>query len=205
MHILLSHLPILGILLPLLTPGAPVAGLSQTEVEAALHGKVPVRIERFARPDGKTAGRGIGAIAVDRPLGEVWSTLKRFEDKPEYIPRMKSIAVLDKGPERVRVQVVVDAAVTTARYTLLYRIDEPGHLLSWTLDHSAPDNSIAETDGEYRLYAVTPEQTLVTYSSHVDTGRALPRFIQDYIARRSIPDLLRAIKLRVESRGLWRR
>lgn len=198
MNLLLSLLPILALTVP-------VVGFSPTEVDSALRGQVPLRIERFARPDGRTAGRGYGAITVDRPIAEVWSTIIRFEDKPEYMPRMKSAAVLEKTPERLRVRVVVDASVTTAHYTLLYRIDEPGHLLSWKLDHSVSDNSIAETDGEYRLYAVTPEQTLVTYSSQVDTGRSLPRFIQDYIARRSIPDLLRAIKLRVESRGLWRR
>ena len=177
----------------------------RSEVDAALHGKVPVRIERFARPDGRTAGRGVGAITVDRPIAEVWSTIIRFDDKPEYMPRMKAVTVLEKTPERLRVKMVIDASVTTAHYTLVYRIDTPEHLLSWKLDHSVPDNSIAETDGEYRLYAITPEQTLVTYSSQVDTGRSLPRFIQDYIARRSIPDLLRAIKLRVESSGLWRR
>ncbi len=198
MHILLS-------ILPLLAFTAPVVGFSPTEVDAALHGKVPVRIERFARPDGRTAGRGVGAITVDRPIAEVWSTIIRFDDKPEYMPRMKAVTVLEKTPERLRVKMVIDASVTTAHYTLVYRIDTPEHLLSWKLDHSVPDNSIAETDGEYRLYAITPEQTLVTYSSQVDTGRSLPRFIQDYIARRSIPDLLRAIKLRVESSGLWRR
>jgi len=33
----------------------------------------------------------------------------------------------------------------------------------------------------------------------------VPRFIQDYMAERSIPNLLRAIKKRVESNGTWRK
>jgi carbon monoxide dehydrogenase subunit G len=198
MHILLPLLPILGLL-------SPIVGLTQPEVEAALRGQVPVRIEPFARPDGKTAGRGIGAITIDRPMGEVWTTLIRFEDKAEYMPRIKSAEVLEKTRERLRVRMVVDASVTTARYTMIYQLDEPAHRLSWKLDHSVPDNTIAEADGEYRVYEVSPGRTLVTYNSQVDTGRSLPRFIQNYIARRSIPDLLRAVKKRVESSGLWRR
>jgi uncharacterized membrane protein len=100
MHILLPLLLILGLL-------APIVGLTQPEVEVALRGQVPVRIEPFARPDGKTAGRGIGAITIDRPMGEVWTTLIRFEDKAEYMPRIKSAEVLEKTRERLRVRMVL--------------------------------------------------------------------------------------------------
>ena len=202
MHILLPLLPLLTLLSP---SASPFVGLTQPEVQAALSGQVPVRIEPFARPDGKTAGRGIGAITIDRSISEVWTTLVRFEDKAEYMPRIKSAEVLDKSPERLRVRMVVDASVTLARYTMIYQLDEPGHRLSWKLVHTVSDNTISEADGAYRADALAPGRTLVTYHSQVDTTRALPRFIQNYIARRSIPDLLRAVKKRVESSGLWRR
>jgi len=195
MHILLTLLALL----------APVPGLTQLEFDSALRGQVPVRIEPFARPDGKTAGRGIGAIAVDRPLREVWATVVRFEDKTEYMPRLKSVVILSQSPEQLQVRMVVDASVTTAHYTLWFQRDEDAHAMSWKLDHSVKDNTIADAEGAYRLYEIEPNRTLITYSSYVDTGRSLPRFIQDYMARRSIPDLLRAIKRRVESGGLWRR
>jgi hypothetical protein len=195
MHIFLTLLAVL----------APVVGFTPDEVNAALRGKVPVRIEPFQRPDGKSSGRGLGAIVVDRPLGEVWATLVRFDDKPEYMPRLKSIAIVDRSPQQLRVRSVIDASVTTAHYTLVFHLDEPDHRLSWTLDRTAADNSIADTEGEYRLYSIEPGRTLVTYQSYVDTGRSLPRFIQNYMARHSIPDLLNAIKRRVESGGRWRR
>ena len=194
MHILLTLLALL----------APVQNLTPAEVDAALRGQVPVRIEPFARPNGKMAGRGIGAITVDRPLSEVWSTVARFEDKAEYMPRLKTVTILEQSPERLRVRMVVDASVTTAHYILWFRRDREAHEISWKLDHSVTDNSIAEAEGEYRMYEIDPNRTLITYRSYVDTGRALPRFIQNYMARRSIPDLLNAIKRRVESSGLWR-
>ncbi len=194
MHIFLALLAVL----------APV-GFSPAEVDAALRGQVPVRIEPFVRPDGKTAGRGMGAIVVERGPSEVWATLARFEDKPEYMPRLKSLSIVERSPDQLRVHMVVDASVTTARYTLVFRLDEAAHTLSWTLDHAATDNSIADAEGGYRLYELDKAHTLITYNSYVDTGRALPRFIQNYMARHSIPDLLKAIKRRVESDGRWRR
>ena len=170
---------------------------------AALSGQVPVRMEPHPRADGKMAGQGVGAIVVHRPVSEVWSTLSRFEDKPEYMPRLKTMEVLEKSPERVRVKVSVDASVTTARYTLIFSLNEPQYVLSWKLDSTAKDNSIADAVGEYRLFQLDGGQTLVTYKSYVDTGRAVPRMIQDYMAKRSIPNLLRAIQKRVESGGRW--
>ncbi len=193
MHLLFALLAVLG----------PVVGLSAAEVDATLHGQVLVRIE--PRPAGKTAGRGIGAITVDRPIGEVWTTITRFEDKAEYMPRLKTLTILSQSPEEVRVLMVVDAAVTKIRYTMLFHRDAATHTLSWKLDHSVTDNGIADSEGEYRLYEIDPAHTLVTYTSYVDTGRAVPRFIQDHMARKSIPDLLRAIKKRVETGGLWKR
>lgn len=189
--------------------GTPVDSLTEAEVEQALRGQVPVRIEPFARPDGKAAGRGLGGITIDRPAREVWVTLARFDDKAEYMPRLKSVVVLEQTPEpastRLRVRMVADASVTTARYTMVFHLDEAAQTIRWKLDPSAPDNSIADAEGEYRLYAVSEAKTLLVYKSYVDTGRALPRFIQNYVTRRSLPDLLRAIKRRVESGGQWKR
>ena len=137
---------------------------------------------------------------MDRPLSEVWSTVARFEDKAEYMPRLKTVTILEQSPERLR--------CGCGRRLGYHRPLHPGplyreaHEISWKLDHSATDN-IAEAEGEYRMYEIDPNRTLITYRSYVDTGRSLPRFIQNYMARRSIPDLLNAIKKRVESSGLW--
>lgn len=193
------------LLLTLLSFAAAVPGLTEAEVQAALRGQVPVRTETFVRPGGKAAGRGLGAIVVERPVAAVWATLSRFEDKAEYMPRLKAVTVLERRPGLLRVRMVVDASITTARYTAWFELDEPARRIGWKLDRGAADNSIADAEGDYRLQELGPARTLVVYRTYVDTGRALPRFLQDYITRRSIPDLLRAVKARVESGGTWRR
>jgi hypothetical protein len=180
-------------------------GLTDAELAAALRGEVPVRTETFTAPSGKASGRGIGAIVVERPLAEVWAHLSRYEDKAEYQPRVEKVWVLEKSPEQLKVKMQINASVTTAYYTAIYKLDAAAHTISWTLDKSAPGNTVADIDGGYRLAAVSPTSTLVVYRAWVDTGRAVPRFIQDYMARRSVPNLLRAIKKRVESGGTWRR
>jgi hypothetical protein len=191
--------------LPLIALVGATVGLSDGELADALKGEVPAHTESFVAPSGKSAGRGLGAVVIDRPVAVVWSTLTRYEDKAEYQPRVKQVTVLEKQPDRVRARFEVDASVTTAKYTAWFTFDEQAHVIRWTLDHSAPDNTIAAADGDYRLFELSPTQTLVVYRTYVDSGRIVPRALQDYIARKSIPNLLRAVKKRIESGGTYKK
>jgi carbon monoxide dehydrogenase subunit G len=184
---------------------AAPGGLADAELEAVLRGDVPTRTESFTTGAGKAAGRGLGAIAIDRPLADVWSTLARFEDRAEYVPRLESAQVLGRDGDVVRVKMQVNASVATVRYTMRFTLDEPGHAIRWTLDPSAPDNGIRGAEGDYRLFALSPTRTLVIYRTWVDSGRSVPQFVQSYMSKRSIPELLRAVKKRVESGGTWKK
>jgi hypothetical protein len=55
------------------------------------------------------------------------------------------------------------------------------------------------------MFPLTPTRTLLVYRTYVDSGLHVAASIQSYVARRSIPDLLGAIKRRIESGGTWRK
>jgi carbon monoxide dehydrogenase subunit G len=184
---------------------AAQVGLSDVDLQKALAGEVPARSESFTSPSGKAAGRGLGAIVIARPLRDVWSTLARFEDRPEYVPRLKAIQVLEREPQRVRVLQIVDAGLTSARTTLWFSLDEAERCISWQLDKSAKDNSVVEVTGDYRMLECAPERTLLAYRAHIDTGLRIPLVVQQHLQKRAVPELLRAIKSRVESGGTWKR
>ena len=184
---------------------AATTGLSDGDFADALKGEIPVRSESFVTPSGKSAGRGVGAVVVDKPIGEVWSTLSRYEDKAEYQPRVESVTVLEKSPARVHAKFVIDATVTTARYTAFFDLDEKSHTIHWSLDPSATDNTILEIDGDYRMFELEPGRTLIVYRTYVDSGRSISQSIQGYFTRKAIPNLLKAVKKRIESGGTWRK
>lgn len=184
---------------------AATVGLTEPELAAALRGEVPTRSETQSTDSGQAKGQGIGAVVIDRPLAEVWAVVSHFEDKAEYMPRLEKVEVLEKSPRRLRARMTVDASVKFARYTAVFVLDPDQHTIVFSLDKTAPDNTIKDTSGGYSLFEVSAEKTLVVYRSSVDTGLKIPRFIADYMSRRSIPNLLRAIKKRVETRGLYRK
>jgi uncharacterized membrane protein len=179
--------------------------LSAPELAAVSQGEVAVRVEAFQNAKGKSAGRGWGAIAIDKPVAEVWATLVRYEDRAEYVPRLKSVQVLEMAPGKARIKQEIDATVTTARYTAWFTFDEGQRSIAWALDKSASDNTVSEVDGDYRMAELGPARTLLVYRAYVDSGLKVPQAIQTYMQKRSIPDLLRAIKKRVESGGSWKK
>lgn len=184
---------------------APIAGLTQAEMDTVLQGKTVVQAETFTTQSGKSAGRVFGAAVIDRPIAEVWAVISRYDDKAEYMPRLKEVTILGKLPDRVRCRMVVDASVTTARYTAWFVLDAKEHTIRWTLDKSVSDNTISDVEGEYKMFELEPGKTLVAYRTWVDSGKAVPRFIQDYMAKKSVPDLLKAVKQRVESGGTYKK
>jgi len=180
-------------------------GLTDRELDDAQKGLIPTRTEAFDNDRGQSAGRGLGAIVIERPLDEVWTTLCRYEDRAEYIPRVKKVAVLAREGNRLRVRQEIDATVKTIRYTAWYELDAADHTIRWKIDRSANDNSLRYVDGEYHMVELQPGRTLLVYRSYVDSGFLIARSIQNYVARRSIPELMRSIKRRVESGGQWLR
>jgi hypothetical protein len=189
--------------LALLSPAA--VGLAEAELNAALRGEVALRTETFTTATGQSAGRGVGAIVIDRSVPEVWAVVSRYEDKAEYQPRLKTVTVLERQLGRLRVKMEIDAALMTARYTGWFSLDDAAHTIHWSLDRAATDNNIRDVDGEYRLFEVSRSRTLLVYRTFVDTGRSVPKWIQDFMTRKSIPNLLGAIKKRVESGGTYRK
>jgi hypothetical protein len=174
--------------------------LTEQELRALRAGEVPLRMESFS-----SKGRGWGAILIERPVREVWATLARWDDRAEYVPRLERLEVLASEPGRARVRQWADAGIRTAITTCWYELDEAGQCIRWKLDKTAPDNTPADVEGDYRMVELEAGRSLLVYRAHVDTGMRIPRAVQAFMQRRAIPDLLRAVKKRVESRGSWKK
>jgi hypothetical protein len=191
---LLAYALVLALGTPPLTP---------PELAQVLQGEVVVRSETSVTPSGKTAGYGIGAIAIDRSMAETWKVLANYDDKAEYQPRVEKCAIVSREGDVLHVAMEVNATLMTVRYTGVYTLDPAAHSVSWRLDKDAAGNTIKDMDGSYTLVLATPTRTLLYFRTYVDSGLLVPRFIQNHFSVKAIPELLKSIKQRVESGGTW--
>jgi len=76
----------------------------------------------------------------------VWTHLSRYEDRPEYVPRLKKLEILDKKPGLIRVKQTVDASIMTAKFTAFFKLGEtpdrdgrPRPIYLWTTSTAPPE------------------------------------------------------------------
>jgi hypothetical protein len=191
-----------------LVSGAPFPALpdvSAADLARVQRGEIVARIETTQSASGKAAGRGFGAIVIARPVAEVYATLARCDDRAEYMPRLKRIDILEQSATHVRLKQSIDASIKTAYSTLLLTLDAETTRISWALDKSAADNSVVDVAGDYRMIALASDRTLLVYRTYIDSGLKLPAIITNHLQKRAVPELLTAIKQRIESGGQYRK
>lgn len=186
-----------------LSLGVPL--LTPAETGRVLGGEVLARSETSGNASGKASGYGVGAIAIDRSVADTWAVLANYADKAEYQPRVSRCTVLGREGDVLRVAMEVSATIMTVRYTGLYTLDPVAHTVRWKLDKTAAGNGIQDMEGGYALIRVSEARTILYFRSYVDSGRMVPRFIQDHFSVKAIPDLLKSVKARVESGGTYRK
>ena len=177
--------------------------LTPAEFDRVLKGEVLARSEASESASGKTSGRGVGAIAVDRPVEQTWRILANYQDKAEYQPRVDKCTIVARDGYVLHVAMDVNATLMTVHYTGIYTLDPVAHAVHWVLDKQAAGNTIRDMEGGYVLIPVSPSRTIIYLNTYVDSGALVPRFIQNFFSVKAIPDLLKAVKMRVESDGAW--
>ena len=71
-----------------------------------------------------------------------------------------------------------------------------------TLD-SKKKSDIALQEGYWQLYKLDDNTTIGEYGTRVDTGVAVPSFVQNFLARKDIPKALTAFRKYIDSDGKY--
>lgn len=181
---------------------AKAAGLTPAEWAKASNGEVVVKGETFKNAEGKDSGRGRAWVVINATADACYATIHKYEDVPQYLPRVKKVSFLDKGETQMRITQEIGVVFSTYRYTMDFTFDPAAKVASWVLDPKVR-NDIKDTSGAWKFVPLDDGKTLLDYTVSVDTGMSVPRAISDYMTRKDLPDVLLNFKKRVESGGKW--
>ena len=82
---------------------------------------------------------------------------------------------------------------------MVWTMEPEQGLARFALDPDLP-HDIAATRGSWRLAPLSSESTLVRFRFWIDTGIAVPGFVQRALTRRSLPRVLRGLGAEVARR-----
>ena len=142
------------------------------------------------------ATRGEKTILVGVPLSVFWATITDYLAYPSILDDVTSAEIRERSGADVTVAFTIRVLLKGFDYTLRMREEAP-HTLSWTLVSSA---TLAQNDGGWRLEAVSPTETRVTYWNEVAARAWIPKTFINALIRIALPSMLRRWQTHAEQR-----
>lgn len=190
--------------LPVPYPGASKS-LSDSELDSMFNAMPLVRTEKRGRYNYV-----VGSVLVDAPQDQVWEILADYEKSPEIFANLSLCQVLGtEGEVKLLRQVVKPGGPFKFDY-VVNLIEKKPCLIQW----KRRSGSLKEVMGTWELKpfkksasASSPasDYTFVTYSIYLDGGLALPPWLLASQVKGYLPQVLNALKKRVESSNRGRR
>ncbi len=155
------------------------------------------KILRKSERDHATAARSQAAGLIPRPPRSVWAVLTDFESWPSFMPHVKKTRVTRRDGPRAWVHQDFRILLLGMQHTTVYDLVPTAGLLGWRLDLEQ-EHDIAASEGRWQLLPLEEGRaTLVRYAAAMDSGRAMPAFVEDLLLQRSLEGLLKGLRAEV--------
>jgi hypothetical protein len=180
-------------------PAADWAALESGEVVTAEESVDAA--DAHAEPDtGRKAEVVASGILPQRPA-DVWAALLDFATWSRWMPNSAEATVRERRGDEVWLSRRIDVLWTSVRYGVVWTLAPTLGLARWRLDPSVP-HEIADTHGYWQLAPLDGGRaTLVRYQAAIDSGRAVPRLVEETLTRRSLPGMVSSLREEVARRA----
>lgn len=185
----------------------PFADLNTAEVRALERGEVITTDLEAKNSGGHAQGMARGYVTIDRGWREVWKVLQDYDRQWEYLPHAKLTKATryEAGGRRAWVFHQFRVFFFDIKYTLIEDSNEADHVVHFHLDQDLP-HDLRDVEGSWRLMPVDQGlRTVIEFTTYVDSGHFVPRFIERWLSRRDLPTVLKNLRHRVESGGTWKK
>jgi len=173
---------------------------SDAEWQALTEGKVVTTTVGDAHAGGGTQSTNEASTIIPYPPAEVWSVVTDFESRPRFVPGNKEAQIVRRVGNRVWIAEHLRILLINVRFVVISTLEPEQGVVTWVIDRNAP-HDIADTTGSWTVVPLEGGQTtLVRYRTWIDTGRSVPRFVEDFLTKRSLPKIVEGIRNEVHRR-----
>lgn len=128
----------------------------------------------------------------------VWQALTDYRAFPEFMPNIRGFKIIKEEGSVAWAATEFSVAFVTLNYVA--RIVHEQKTKPWKISWSRTEGDLKTVEGYYVLEEVSGGTRLL-YSSLVDSGMSVPKFIQESLSKRSIPGLYDAVATRAVMYG----
>lgn len=190
----MRHFIILCIIISLLISGVSTAtaklnldAKTRSDLE---NGKIIMTIEQNPRTKIFTP---TGHSLVEANVEEVWRVITDFDHFGDFMPDVVYYKPVGWKDGRLFVDCRVKVALIKMDYTLSYVIDEKNHTTYWFY----VKGPIKDARGYFRIEPYNDKMVLVTYTTSLEIGKAIPGFVEETLGKTTFPSIFKSLKKRV--------
>jgi hypothetical protein len=196
---------LLAFMAPLAAWTSELDKLSKEEKEKVQKGEVIYKSVKTADASGKISGYGQSMALIKAPIDKCWQIFTQYDKQQEYFPRKTESVVVEQKPGVVLVRKNFKFYWVNIGYTNRYQVDAKNYRIDYSIDPGKP-HDVKDSAGFFLFEKIAPDQTLFTYAvTRLDTGIAMPSFVQEYMQKKDLPAVAENVRKRIESGGTWKK
>jgi len=142
----------------------------------------------------KMEGGAMAAILINSPIEKVFDVLTDVSKFHLFMPSVEGVEIIE---EKENIQIVrfhVKKAFVSFSYALKREIDRENFEIRWV----NYDDTFQLIRGFWQLKHYNNDKTMVIYYTYLKPGFMIPQVIVDYLEEKSLPEMLTAVKNRIE-------
>ncbi len=173
--------------------------LSEREWAAVQGGEIVTSKVDSKDADGHKKSLVQSSAILSFPAAEVWSVVIDFESRPKFVPGAKEVKTIRREGNQLWLQEHLRVFLMNIRFGVINTLEPELGRVTWRIDPEAK-NDIADTSGSWQIVSLDEQRTLVHYEARIDSGKPVPGFIEDFLARRSLPKMISGLRDEVARR-----
>lgn len=174
--------------------------ITEEEWKRLQRGKIVTVKEEEARTDESLAGRVFAYGVIPFPPQTVWNVLSDYDNWDQFLPKTEDVYVTAVSGDRLWLYHHIKVMWKDIVYTTIYEFEPRVGKASWVLEKDM-EHDIADTEGFWEMVPVNKGKfTLVTYHAKVETGLPVPGFVEDFLTKKSLPQIVEGLRDEVEKR-----
>jgi ribosome-associated toxin RatA of RatAB toxin-antitoxin module len=129
----------------------------------------------------------------------LWKVLTAFETWPRFLPNLRKTEVLRREGNRVWLRNQLQILWVDVQSAPIYVLQPRLGRITWRLDPTRAQD-LERVEGAWQVVPLEGRDVcLVEYRVLVSVGRGVPRFVEEMLTRRSLPDVLRNLRREVDA------
>jgi coenzyme Q-binding protein COQ10 len=134
-----------------------------------------------------------GQAVIDASVADVWNIITDFNSFGEFMPNTIYYKPAGWKDGKLFVDCRVKVALMTMDYQLSYIIDEEKHTTYWFY----VKGPIRDSQGYFRVEPYDKGRSLVTYTTTIEVGKAVPAFMEKALSKSTFPKIFESLRKRV--------